>query len=97
MFSWFMLPGMFLSIGVSGVVWWGLKEFSQIEASKADGIAVVSGLSIAFLMSIISRGLLKDPIQVGIAIFMLALSYGLVQFEQKRKDSRPDNNRTSHL
>lgn len=97
MFSSFMLPGMFLSIGVSGVVWWGLKELSQIEASKADGIAVVSGLAIAFLMSMISRGLLKDPIQVGIAIFMLALSYGLVQFEQKRKDSRTDNNRTSHL
>lgn len=84
MFSWFMVPGLFLAIGVSGVVWWALKEFSRIEASKADGIAVVSGLAVAFLLSLYSRGLLKEPIQIGATLIVLALSYGLVQYEQKR-------------
>ncbi len=84
MFSSFMLPGLFLGIGVSGVVWWGLEEFTRLEASKADGISVVSGLAVAFIMSIINRGLLRDPLQVGVAVVVLALSYLLVRFEQKR-------------
>lgn len=92
MVSWFMLPGLLLAIGVSGVVWWVLNEFSRIDASKADGIAVVSGLAVAFLMSINNRGLLKDPIQVGVIVVVLALSYGLVQFEQKRPTIHPAKN-----
>lgn len=84
MFSSFMLPGLFLAVGVSGVVWWALEEFTRLDASKADGIAVVSGLTVAFLMSMINRGLLRDPFQVGVAVVVLALSYFLVRFEQKR-------------
>lgn len=83
MFSWFMIPGLLLAIGASGVVWWALKEFSRIDASKADGIAVVCGLGVAFLLSLSYRGLIKEPIQVGVAVFVLALSYVLVQYEKK--------------
>lgn len=91
MFSWFMLPGLLLAIGVSGAVWWALKEFSRIDDSKADGIAVACGLAVAFFMSLINSGLLKDPIQVGVTVVVLALSYGLVQFEQKRTIHPPKN------
>jgi drug/metabolite transporter (DMT)-like permease len=84
MFSWFMLPGILLAIGVSGLVWWSLKEFTRLEASKADGLAVVSGLAMAFILSLAYRGLLKEPIQVGVTIIVLILSYLLVQFEKKR-------------
>lgn len=85
MFSSFMLPGLFLAIGVSGVAWWALEEFTRLEASKVDGISIVSGLTVAFIMSIINRGLLRDPLQVGVATVVLVLSYFLIQFEQKRK------------
>lgn len=88
MFSQFMLPGLLLAIGVAGVMWWALEEFTALPSSKADGLAVVSGLAVAFTASLNNRGLFDEPLQVVLALFVLALSYFLVQIEQKRRDSR---------
>lgn len=87
MFSQFMLTGLLLAIGVTGVIWWALKEFTNLSPVKVDGIAVVFGLTGSLTISLIMRGLIKDPLQVTLAIFVLILSYALFQWEQKRKKS----------
>lgn len=88
MFSQFMLPGLLLAIGFAGAIWWALEAFTVLPSSKADGIAVVSGLAVSFTISLRNRGLMDEPLQVVLALLVIVLSYILMQIEQKRRDSR---------
>lgn len=80
MFSAFMLPGLLLAIGITGMVWWILKEFTNLTSRRVDGLAIVCGLGITFLLSLFNRGLLQDPLQIVMGISVLCLSYALVQW-----------------
>ncbi|AGA69674.1 hypothetical protein Desdi_2243 [Desulfitobacterium dichloroeliminans LMG P-21439] len=88
MFSQMMLPGLLLAIGFAGLIWWILEHFTSLNPSKIDGMAVVGGLAVSFIISLSMRGLLGQPIQVFSAIFILAFSYLFVQWQQKRKIPR---------
>lgn len=83
-----MLPGLLLAIGVTGLVWWTLEEFTRLKGSTIDGIAAVSGLAVALPVSLISRGLVKDPVQIAAGILVLSLSYVLIRVQRKPKSSK---------
>ncbi len=84
MFSAFMFPGLLLAIGITGVLWWILKEFTNLSSRRVDGLAVISGLGITFLLSLFNRGLLQDPLQIVVGICVLCLSYALIQWENSK-------------
>lgn len=83
-----MLPGLLLAIGVTGLIWWTLQEFTRLKSTTTDGIAAVSGLAVALLVSLINRGLIQDPVQVVAGIFVLSLSYVLIRIEPKRRANK---------
>lgn len=85
MFSTFMLPGLLLAIGISGIVWWTLKEFTHLSPEKVDGLSIVVGLGITILVSLLKRGLWQDPLQILVGVSVLALSYLLSQRQYKNK------------
>lgn len=77
-------PGLLLAIGVAGIVWTGLNQFTRWQARKIDALSVVSGLWIAFLFSLQARGLLQNYLFDILSLVVLTYCYWVIGIRKKK-------------
>jgi len=73
----FMIPGLFIAIGIAGLVWTVLNRFSSLAAAKVDTLAILAGLAAGFVVSLALRGLLRQPMFVLASLAALAATFML--------------------
>ncbi len=77
-------PGLLFAIGISGLIWTFLEQYTSLSPEKVDAFAVVIGLTIAFIYSLKTRYLVGNVLFDLVTLGVLILSYFMVKSGSKK-------------